>query len=324
MRKKILNFTVIAVMVFFVACSNEELVPDINTETGRTLSLTASMPEEGPSTRVTLTQDGNNIAVSWQIDDEIQLLFVQGTALFSETVTVNSISNNGKKAHFEIPIPQGAIGEFTLYGVYGGGGIDYYTSPSVIAAVLPSNPDNVTLAEGQDDIMLYFEINMNATDTHATADFIHLGSVFNISFNNITQVTLDFLANNPITEVRLVGVDQTKVNWAFNSNVSQYFDLVSKEFKYISTSPGNYISFSTADKPLIIGQTTTIRGWYPPLNSVAWPELAIQLIDSNGTAILTSSDTKPERTAPVAGMSYNFYAEFDGESLSFAPVVVVP
>ncbi len=313
MRIKFLNFTAIALMVLFAACSKEELITDINTETVRTLSLTASMPV----TRVALAQDENKIAVSWEEGDKIQLLFVQEANNASVTATVDRVSNDGKKAHFEIPIPEGANGQFTLYGVYGGGGI--YAVNDTIAAVLPENPGSVTLAENQTNVMLYFETSMQATDEETSVSFQHIGSLFNISINNITQNTIDFLGANNIAEVRLVGkIGPTE--WAFNDYSGQYFDLVSKEFKHLpATPPGNYISFKNGS-PITNGKTT-FWGWYPPLSENKWPELELELRNSDGSFILTSTNTLPTRAnAPVAGMSYNFYASFNvSNEISFVP-----
>ena len=49
MRKKYLPFIAIAIMTFFVACSNEDFITEENTDPqveGRTISLTASIPDD--------------------------------------------------------------------------------------------------------------------------------------------------------------------------------------------------------------------------------------------------------------------------------------
>ena len=81
MRKKILYFTTVIAMVLFAACSNEDALPE---NTGRTLSLTASMPEEGatqgepsasasvkdePDTRVSLELGTDKTVVKWELND---------------------------------------------------------------------------------------------------------------------------------------------------------------------------------------------------------------------------------------------------------------
>ena len=37
------------------------------------------MPDD-PNTRVSLTQEGKNIKLKWEVNDEIQLAFVQGSS----------------------------------------------------------------------------------------------------------------------------------------------------------------------------------------------------------------------------------------------------
>ena len=93
MKKLLFSLVAIAIIVLMGACSNDELFPETNTEKGRTLSLTASMPDD-PNTRVTLTQEGKNIKLKWEVNDQIQLAFVQGTTKRKGTVKVISISDN--------------------------------------------------------------------------------------------------------------------------------------------------------------------------------------------------------------------------------------
>ena len=131
MRKKtILSIVVLAIMVAFGACSTEDLLQETNTEigsgAGRTLSLIASMPDE-PATRVDLEQKSDkSIALTWETGDELQLVFVQEEIVIKQTVGVKNISENGKRASFDIVLPEPSTGfdnnvKFDLYGVYGGG-----------------------------------------------------------------------------------------------------------------------------------------------------------------------------------------------------------
>ena len=111
------------------ACSNDEVLPETKPETGRTLSFTATMPDDDPATRVSLTPktDSKNIELKWESTDEIQLLFVQkvGVTVTKRNVKVGikNISENGKTAQFDISLPDGIspTGTFDLHGVYGRG-----------------------------------------------------------------------------------------------------------------------------------------------------------------------------------------------------------
>lgn len=310
MRKKLLYFTVIATIVLFVACNNEDSL----LETERTFSLTASMPDEDPSTRVSLAPDGKNVILSWTENDVIDLVFVQGSNKVRTPVEVNSVSNDGKTAHFDINIPASFTGNFHLYGVHGGQGTDP-NETTRNHALLPTNPGRGNAK----DIMLYFKYEMQPDDTHASVSFQHLGSIFSITLRNNSGSTYakDF------NEFRLVGVDNVaNTNWAYNSGstTGQIFDLtegVAGEFLN-QENAGNYISFSTNFNNINNGENTISWGWYPPLPGKRWPALQLQLIDANGDLVRQSVNTKPEKTAdPVVGKAYHFYATWDGTELNF-------
>ncbi|MGV8964549.1 MAG: hypothetical protein ACOH2V_14375 [Candidatus Saccharimonadaceae bacterium] len=326
MRKKLLQFSLTATILLFGACSNEGILPDTEVEAGRTISLTATMPNEGPSTRLALEQEGKDIKVTWEIGDVIELAFVQGINKIKEAVEVSSISADGKKAYFDIPIPEGATGEFKLYGVYGGNGL-YMENPNPIA-ILPTNAGNAgTLeeVESRKDVMLYFEHDMQVTDTQASVTFQHLGSLFSLTLNNIGQIPSNIISE--IREVRLVGLNGDG-EWAYNSgNGGNGIDLETGEFFNAGLFPiGNYINFNLSSNEAN-DETITAWGWYPMTGKV-WPELQLQLTDEDGISLITSNNTKGVKTlAPIAGMSYHFYAKINlDQSLSFTndQFVVVP
>lgn len=68
MREKILPFIIISTVMFFVSCSNEELLEN-KSEKEHAISLTASMPEDDdPTTRMTLDQLPNKtIDLKWVV-----------------------------------------------------------------------------------------------------------------------------------------------------------------------------------------------------------------------------------------------------------------
>ena len=85
MKNKILYFVAVAIMLSLSACSNEgifeEVKSEVATETqltpSRTITLTASMPEDEPPTRINLTQGADkNISLTWEVGDKLQLAFV--------------------------------------------------------------------------------------------------------------------------------------------------------------------------------------------------------------------------------------------------------
>ena len=326
MRTNILFFISIAVILLFASCSKEEPLPEIAPVTTRTISLTATMPGDDPTTKIALTQSGKDINLTWEGGDQIQLAFVQGSTKKKTTVTIYNITDAGKKAQFEIALPDGITntGTFDLYGVYGGGGL---SDVNFTQAILPASTGTATSLNGatesvksRKDAMLYFaSTGIDATNPQASVIFKHLGSLFSITVKNTGTTALASLA-----EARLVGVTGES-QWAYNTGtVGQIYDLesgTSGSFLNQETA-GNYISFKTATNSLAAGASTTFWGWYPPLPSASkvWPELQLVLRSTADADLFTTVNTKPARTTlttPVAGKSLYFYAELNSSYLRF-------
>ncbi|MGV8962781.1 MAG: CotH kinase family protein [Candidatus Saccharimonadaceae bacterium] len=314
MRKNLIYFTSIAIIFYLVSCSNESLLPDNKPDSARTISLTASMPSENPTTRVDLTEKADkSIALTWEVGDQLELAFVQGETKIKDIVTVKNISPDGKKAQFDIIVPAGIQTEtFDLYGVYGGGGLSA-VNPSLVN--LPTNAGSagsLISVKGRKDVMLYFASkNMQTAAPQASVVFKHLGSLFNITLKNISTNSY-----NNLGEVRLVGPEGG--NWAFNSGAGGgVYDLVSGEFQN-TASAGNYISFKAENSELSNGGSVTFWGWYPPLPGEVWPQLKLQVVDTDGNIVYTSDNSKKTRTDVTdVGKSYYFYAVWNGSTLVF-------
>ena len=331
MRKKYLPFIAIAIMTFFVACSNEDLITEENTpEAEGAITITASMPDDEPQTRIVLTRDEKNINLTWQPNDWLQFAFVQNGTKRKKSIQLSSanILNNGKRVTFTINPPDGIVANqpYDLYGVYGlystnteVGGISDANPTNVILTRNPGNRGTLELVQNRGDVMLYFKSSVTPGNPPTTVTFKHLGSLFAISFNN----TVNPSPTSGVTGARLVGVDAngdelTNGNWAFNNGTGgQVFNLLTEQFQDITTA-GNYISFSTAGTTWNVGQTTTLWAWYPPIPNQVWPALRLVMTNSSGDEVLSSYNFKPQRpTAPVAGKVYHFYARWNGTNLNF-------
>lgn len=333
MRNKIISLAAIATILFFGACSNQdEVLTDIDNAPVRTLSLTASMPDAEPQTRVDLTRNGKNIELKWVVNDVIELVFVHdvgGTETKTKaTTSVSSVSANGKVATFTINLPTAVTAAtFNLYGGNGGNGLADASINSAFARLPGSPSTNTSLNDAGDDsvqkrkdVMLYFSsVGIAQADLQATVTFKHLGSLIGLTLNDVNTAAIALIDTKKVAEVRLVGVNSLNVNWAYNSiSCGQYFDLVNEQFIALNTG-SDYISFklnSLTVNP--VNDIITLWGWYP-MTGVAWPELQLQILDSAGTVLLTSSNTKAAKaTAPVAGKTYHFYGTRVGADLFFA------
>ena len=166
MKKNLLHITTLAIMVLLAACSNDEIFEKNDSNpapnTGRTLSLTAAMPgdkSDNPTTRVGLEQLGDkSIDLTWEDGDELQLAFVQGETKIKGIARVKNITGEGKKAQFDIVIPDGITdGSFDLYGIYGGGGLDDADPTKVILPTKPGSATSLASVKERKDVMLHFE-----------------------------------------------------------------------------------------------------------------------------------------------------------------------
>lgn len=322
--KKIYSLVLLSTLLLLAGCSEEYLIETGGaTGNGRSLTVTASVPaggqDEAPEakagTRVALAQDGKTIALTWEVGDKIELLFVQGaTTVQCEVVLAAAdITGEGKKARFDIVLPDEIeSGSFDLYGVYGGGGL---SESDPTQALLPANAGDATSlgsVQEREDVMLYFSsegIGADSPDVNVT--FQHLGSLFSIELRNSGTATLDNLG-----EIRLTS---DASGWAYNAGTGgNSYDLVTGTF-INAGSAGDYLSFTAAQSSLAGGQSMTFWGWYPPLKDVNWPELKVELVSTSNATIAVTSDSKPARTAPTeAGKSFYFYADWDGTALQFS------
>ena len=333
MRKIIILLATIALFILMGACSTDDLfpetdkgiLPETEIEAGRTITLTASMPDDGPNTRVSLTpEEGTkNIEVRWEEGDEIQFAIKPeiGTSQKLDTYTLEAkdLINGGKGAKFEIKVPTSITGSFHIYGVYGGGGITIPTTNANPVAILPTSPGSATSLNGEGsitsvqsrkDVMLYFEKEMLPAATNVSVVFEHLGSLFCITLKNTSNVTV-----NDITQLYLAGGGGTSNNkWAYNSQAGgKRYDFIAGEYPDKEDGKST-IFFNTPINTLAKGESMTVWAWHPILPGVDWPELSLGMQISSSSK--TSTTKRPGRT-PIAGKSYYFYEEWDGTNLTF-------
>src|SRR5690554_5578061 len=118
------------------------------------------MPDGGIQTRIGITQEGLDIKLKWEVDDQLQLCFVQGDSKWQQIVTVSNISVDGKQAQFDIPIPaEITSGTFDLYEVHGGAGLSNTIGNEHIALLRTNIWSDASLTQIQDAdlVMLKFE-----------------------------------------------------------------------------------------------------------------------------------------------------------------------
>jgi len=292
------GIAMITVMALFAGCKDKK-IPELDGNKpgeGNTISLTAILPGGVVQT---------DIALAWKEGDKIQLSFIQLNTKVKKEATVTKISENGKKATFDIAVPTDiSTGEFDLYGVYGGKGIDD-TDPTL--ARLSQNPGNATSRESV-NMMLYFDKKGLNTNNLKNVDvaFKHLGSVFSI--------TVKYKGDNPINNLKEVRLSSTVDGWAYNTgNGEGRFNLVNGTFAN-SDQAGNFISFKAGKSTLAKNESITFWGWYPPLPNKMWPALNLQLLADAGNTLVSTTVPKEVQMVPSAtGKSFYFYADWDAD-----------
>ncbi|WP_294080798.1 DUF5017 domain-containing protein [Proteiniphilum sp. UBA5384] len=307
---KILQTVLISFVVLLIGCNTEDLKPgDDSTVPGNSFSLTVEM-QNSPASRIALGQNDLTITLKWEMNDEIQLLFVQNDNKYKETATVNEIMEEGKKARFVFDIPAGIVGgQFDLYGVYGGEGLD---EENLELVKLPANPGSASslylLQESEDVVLIFTKEGINLEEKSANVVFNHLGSIFSIRVNNTGATPL-----SGISEARLV---TETGGWAYNNTGEGKYNLVTGEFQSPG-SAGAYLSFTPPTTSIPAGESITLWGWYPSLPDVIWPEIRLQLLGNWGAPIV-STDSKDARTSPTeTGKAFYFEAYWNGTDFAF-------
>ncbi len=304
--------TTLFVLSLLTGCNRSNIEsPDLNK---RLLTIKAAMPSQQNSTKVSLTQNGKDIDLTWQAGDQIQLCFIQGENKYKKTSTVSNISDDYKSAEFQIEIPtEITSGTFDLYGVYGGQGLfdaDYST------AVLPSlniHPGNLNGLQDGKYVMLQFgQTGISVVNPSVNITFEHIGSIFCIKLKNTSNTVLSNLYRAEL--------NATSNGWAYNTGSGgAKYSLPTATFADGSSSD-NLIAFNLPSAINLLAEgIAEFWGWYPPVPSANWPQLNLSIHNSTSSQIAISANNKPARTTATAvGKCYYFYAIWDGTALNFS------
>lgn len=317
--KKILGISIIVLIALITSCAdNKEIVELQQSAKGRTLSLTAVMPNDesgvasssSSETRIALTPEGKNIKLTWEAGDQLQLCFVQGDTKVKQTVTVSTISEEGKHATFDITVPgEISTGTFDLYGVYGGGGLSD-TDPTI--AILPSNlslAGDLTGVQTNKHVMLKFsQTGIDANSPSISVTFSHLGSLFSVRLKNASTESW-----NDIAKIKIIADNG---GWLYgDKDGGVQYNLALGTFVSGPVN-SNYMAFNLSSPiNLPAGDEKQFWGWYPPVSDV--PSLRLEVLNSSDGILAQSANSRPSRTAS-SGKSYYFYAVWDGSLLKYA------
>jgi hypothetical protein len=289
MKHYLFYTTIIAALLTSAGCSYED---SIDVPPRRLITLTASMPEESPTTRLTLTPDGTggnhpNINLTWDEGDKVQFCLLQGDKKIKKTVTVSSISNGGKTGQFSIPL-DGLSDDapFDIYGIYGGS----LDEDNPTQAHIPS-PAGIAMA------LTLRQTGVNPSSPAVNAPFRHLGSLLCVTVKNTATTPLDFSGKEFVLE----GLAPS--GWAVYGTATP-FDITAEAASFPDADKKTHVEFPPAASTVAAGASVQLWTWIVPVGTVSGYLKLTQ--DHN------ESTNYLHARIPEAGKAYYIEAEWDG------------
>jgi hypothetical protein len=318
MKSKIF-FTLFLGTLILAGCAENEIIDTNRPEyvlQEKTFTLTATMPGDGPDTRIALTSGPGNypaVALRWEEGDQIELCLVQAGKKVKQTVTVKNISQpDGKTAEFEVTVPPDFTGPtFDVYGIYGGGGLND-TNPA-LANISPADiPDNSPVAlTGENSLqskkmvaLTFSQTGVSTASPDVDASFAHLGSMICLRLKNTGNESLN---------------TEGKVFVLSSSNSSQW--QVYGNYSFDITAGANFTTGETdaqfaSEQAIASGQTVELWTWIVPTGNNTG-SLDFWMYDAANSAYKRSNNFLPGRDNLQAGRTYYINAEWNGSEFTF-------
>lgn len=317
MKQNILHAAFLS-MLLFAGCTENETIDmehGASKRQGKTFTLTATMPDNDPATRVAFTSgtgDYPNINFAWEENDEIDLCLLQGEKKVKQRVVVKNISDNGKKAEFDVTVPpEFTSPSFDIHGMYGGGGLDDTNpakaelSPQGTAGNPPAGLTGENSLQSSKRVVLTFnQTGVSTSAPQVDASFRHLGSLLCIRLKNNGTGDL-----NPEGK-KFVLSSYSSSQWQVSGNYT--FD--------ITTGPGFNTGETDAEfaakQTIAPGETGELWTWIVPTGK-ATGSLNFWMYNSADASYKRSLNFLPGRNSLQAGKTYYIHAEWNGTAFSF-------
>lgn len=318
MKQKIF-FALFLGALILAGCAENEII-DTNRSAdvlqGKTFTLTATMPGDGPDTRIALTPGQGNypaVTLRWEEGDRIELCLVQAGKKVKQTVTVKNISQpDGKTAEFEVTVPSDfTASTFDVYGIYGGGGLS--DANPAQANISPANiTDNPPVAlTGENSLqskkmvaLTFSQTGVSTASPDVNASFAHLGSMICLRLKNTGSELLN---------------TEGKVFVLSSSNSSQW--QVYGNYSFDITAGANFTAGETdarfaSEQAIASGQTAELWTWIVPTGNNTG-SLDFWMYDAANSAYKRSNNFLPGRDNLQAGRTYYINAEWNGSEFTF-------
>lgn len=191
-----IKYLLMGLLLILLGCSEDVLQTDkpIEQESVTKIRISATVEENESSTRLAMAQDGLDMKFTWEEGDMIKLIFFDGANYAQSTTSVSSVSDDGKRAQFDVEIPPSIVSEtFDLYGIFGSASFSS-TQGEDSFVNLPAAPWAAALPFLQDEqlVMLRFEASgINIANPVISVTFRHVGSLFKIFLENNSTTPLN-------------------------------------------------------------------------------------------------------------------------------------
>lgn len=319
--KKIEGIIVGLLLLILNGCAQNGIIGTVD-EDRNVLTITAALPGESVddsgngtetvNTRIALMESSLDVKLTWEVGDMLYLVYTQGAEKMGKqmvTLTADNITREGKKASFDITIPDTFSDEpFNLYGVYGATGFDEESNNNLTLPSFPWSGKTLEELQEKDILLLRFAAeNIQKSTPDFSVAFAHVGSLFHIRVFNSSDNIL-----REISKAELIA--ETAIQ-AYQYGEKATYNPVTGLFSG-TTVTATSLPFEITQADLTSGDMVHFWGWYPPVADQKWPALALKITTSESS--YTSTNTKPARTTPTApGKVYHFYACYDGTNLNF-------
>jgi hypothetical protein len=319
--RNIIFLWIASALLIITGCTKNEIdneQPNPETE-GRTLVMTASVPNGAPQTRLNLEPDigTKNIIVKWKVNDVINFFFEQGTTLLQGTpvtLTSQNISEDGKKASFIVTIPTGPgeinIGyPFTIYALHGAPFVLDQMNGKINVNV---SPVGFSLLSELNNVPVSGEVTITPPLGQISIYFNHLGVLQCLNFKNSSAADI-------VITPTLVNEGGTTWYYTYSGGTTApHYDLIGQLVTDVTVTPS---SAGTVTIPA--GSTVQLAQWVMP-KSVNTPEIKLNALAGGGTNYV-SENSKPARSSAMQeGSAYHLYALWDGSKLYFTDNAFTP
>ncbi|MFA5713749.1 MAG: hypothetical protein WC960_06175, partial [Bacteroidales bacterium] len=215
----LLSAAVVGLSLFFGCDKESTLLGDGNAPSGRTITVNVDMPTDG-ATKVALAEtESGNISLKWKEGDKLSFLFIVGEEVFDtlEDVPVTLPSGGSGRASFELNIPEGIEGNFTLGSFYNASFVQESGNTYI---TLPASSAGADIASLEDSFVLGGFTNATVGQ-HASLSLEVVGSIVGIWVENSS--------NSPI-DITSLSIDGGSYNWLYNVNGLAKFDVIGDSF----------------------------------------------------------------------------------------------